>query len=228
VVPTFSGPRWKAEDSATAVKMRKEDLARSVQKQQKAQATDHLEVGSRESRASARSDLALVFQGQYRDLLRFCSVRVRNDADAEDILQSAFLAARRAYPDKQADELRPLLFTLVRNMAISHLKLHWNRHRHGGDISEVVRAHACPQSPTPETQLIAVESLVLVEEVLAGMSPRRREALRLHRYEGLTYEEIARRLSVSSAAVKKHVALAVAEIARRLAEAEGRGEDPAG
>ena len=208
--------------------MRKEVLAKSNQKRLKAQAVDDQQTGPSESRAFDRSALTLVFRTQYRNLLRFCYVRVRNDADAEDILQSAFLAARRAYPDKKADELRPLLFTLVRNMAISHLKLHWNKYRHGGDISEVVRAHVCPHCPTPESQLIAAESLVIVEEVLAGMSPRRREALRLHRYEGLSYEEIARRLSVSSAAVKKHVALAVAEIARRLAEAEGRGEDPAG
>ena len=171
--------------------------------------------------------LSELFRMQYGALFRFCRVRIRSEADAEDIVQSAFLAARRAYADKKADELRPLLFTLVRNMAISHLKLHWNKHRHGEDISEVGRGYACPQSPTPESQLIVTESLVIIEEVLAGMSPRRREALRLHRYEGLSYEEIARRLSVSSTAVKKHVALAVAEIARRLAEAEGRGEDPA-
>ena len=202
--------------------MRKEVLAKSNQKRLKAQAVDDQQTGPSESRAFDRSDLTLVFRTQYRNLLRFCYVRVRNDADAEDILQSAFLAARRAYADKKADELRPLLFTLVRNMAISHLKLHWNRHRHGEDISEAGRGYACPQSPTPENQLIVTESLALVEEVLAGMSPRRREALRLHRYEGLSYEEIARRLSVSSAAVKKHVTLAVAEIARRLAEAEGR------
>ena len=201
--------------------MRKEVLSRSNRKLQKAQAADDQQTGPSESRAFDRSDLTLVFRTEYRNLLRFCYVRVRNDADAEDILQSAFLAARRAYPDKKADELRPLLFTLVRNMAISHLKLHWNKHRHGEDISEAGRGYACPQSPTPENQLIAAESLVLVEQVLAE-EPRRREALRLHRYEGLSYEEIARRLSVSSAAVKKHVALAVAELARRLAEAEGR------
>ena len=182
---------------------------------------------SRERSIQVEATLSLIFRTQYQHLLRFCRVRIRSEADAEDILQSAFLAARRAYPDKKADELRPLLFTLVRNMAISHLKLHWNKHRHGEDISEAGKGFACPQSPTPESQLIVTESLVIIEEVLAGMSPRRREALRLHRYEGLSYEEIARRLSVSSAAVKKHVALAVAEIARRLAEAEGRGEDPA-
>lgn len=174
------------------------------------------------------SAMTFLFRTQYGSLIRFCRVRVRSEADAEDIVQSAFLAARRAYPDKGVDELRPLLFTLVRNMAISHLKLHWNKLRHGADISEVAAGFACPQSPTPEKLLMDTESLVIVEEVLAEMSPRRREMLRLHRYEGLSYEEIARRLSVSSMAVKRHVALAVAAIARRLAEAEGRDEDPAG
>lgn len=172
--------------------------------------------------------LSTLFRTQYGSLIRFCRMRVRSEADAEDIVQSAFLAARRAYPDKEVDELRPLLFTLVRNMAISYLKLHWNKLRHGADISEVGTGFACPQSPTPEKQLMDTESLVIVEEVLAEMSPRRREMLRLHRYEGLSYEEIARRLSVSSMAVKRHVALAVAAIAGRLAEAEGRDEDPAG
>jgi RNA polymerase sigma-70 factor (ECF subfamily) len=60
------------------------------------------------------------------------------------------------------------------------------------------------------------------------MSERRREALRLHRFEGLTYEEIARRLSVSPTAVRKHIAAALAQIAARLAEADDGRSDPAG
>ena len=170
------------------------------------------------------SAMTFLFRTQYGSLIRFCRVRVRSEADAEDIVQSAFLAARRAYPDKGVDELRPLLFTLVRN-AISHLKLHWNKLRHGADITEVA---AGALSAEPIRSCSWIPSLVIVEEVLAEMSPRRREMLRLHRYEGLSYEEIARRLSVSSMAVKRHVALAVAAIAGRLAEAEGRDEDPAG
>ncbi|MBK8200588.1 MAG: hypothetical protein IPK75_19810 [Acidobacteria bacterium] len=47
---------------------------------------------------------------------------MRNTADAEDIVQGAFLAARRAYPDKGVDELAPLLMTLVRNRMLDFLK----------------------------------------------------------------------------------------------------------
>jgi RNA polymerase sigma-70 factor (ECF subfamily) len=167
--------------------------------------------------------LTYVFRTQYRQLLRFCRIRVRNDADAEDIVQAAFLAARRAYPEKGIDELRPLLFTLVRNTALNHLKAAWNSRRHAEDVSAFGEQLPCPASPSPEKQLMDAERLALVETVVAAMSPRRQAALRLHRYEGLSYEEIARRLSISPTAVKKHVARGVEEIAARLAEAE----DPA-
>ena len=168
--------------------------------------------------------LTHIFRTQYRQLLRFCRMRVRNDADAEDIVQAAFLAARRAYPEKGIEELRPLLFTLVRNTALNHLKASWNRRRHGDDVSALSEQLPCPASPCPEKQLIDSERLALVETVMSGMTPRRQIALRLHRYEGFSYEEIARRLSISPTAVKKHVARGVAEIAARLAETE----DPAG
>ncbi|MBU3920696.1 MAG: hypothetical protein KJ961_08825 [Alphaproteobacteria bacterium] len=104
------------------------------------------------------SALSLLYRTQHRQLLRFCRVRIRSEADAEDIVQSAFLAARRAYPDKGAEELRPLLFTLVRNLSLNHLKLHWNKLRCGEDISEAVAGLACPQSPTPEKQLMDAQS----------------------------------------------------------------------
>lgn len=168
------------------------------------------------------SALSLLYRTQHRQLLRFCRVRIRSEADAEDIVQSAFLAARRAYPDKGAEELKPLLFTLVRNLSLNHLKLHWNKLRCGEDISEAGAGLACPQSPTPEKQLMDAQDLAAVEALLSSMAPRRREALKLHRFEGLTYDEIAKRLSVSATTAKGDVASAIAELAEGLARA-GRG-----
>jgi RNA polymerase sigma factor (sigma-70 family) len=168
------------------------------------------------------TSLSQLFRTQYRQLVGFCRIRIRSEADAEDIVQSAFLAARQAYPDKGAEELRPLLFTMVRNLSINHVKAHWNARRHGEDVSETELA--CPNSPTPEKLLMDAQHLSIAEAVLAAMPERRREVLRLHRFEGLTYEEIANRLSVGQRTVKRDVALAVAELAEGLARA-GRPAD---
>lgn len=176
----------------------------------------------------ANSALADLFRAQYDQLLRFCRLRIRNRADAEDIVQSAFLAARRAYPGKGTDELKPLLFTLVRNQAINHLKSTTRRRRTFGDFEEAGERLVCERSPTPERQVMHAQLLEVAEAVIAEMPERQREALRLHRFEGLTYDEIAARLSVSATTVKNDVARAVADIAEGLARAGLEARDPAG
>lgn len=175
--------------------------------------------------SSALSDL---FRSQYDHLLRFCRLRIRNRADAEDIVQGAFLAARRAYSGKGVDELKPLLFTLVRNRAINHLKSVSRQRRIFGDVEQVGEGQACGRSATPERQVMDAQLLKIAEAVIAEMPERQREALRLHRFEGLTYDEIAARLSVSATTAKNDVARAVAEIAEGLARAGQSKPDPAG
>lgn len=167
--------------------------------------------------------LTQLFRSQYRQLVRFCRIRVRNQADAEDIVQAAFLNARRAYPEKGIDELRPLLFTLVRNGMFNFLKsADHRRQQTSREIGEVADQVACRKTVSPEQQVIDAERLALVEAIMEAMPTRRREALRLHRIEGLTHTEIAARLSVTRQTVITDIADAVAELAEGLARAETR------
>lgn len=167
--------------------------------------------------------LTQLFRTQYRQLLRFCRMRVRNPADAEDIVQSAFLSARQAYPDKGIEELRPLLLTLVRNKTINFLKsADHKRQLASVEFGEAADRLACGRTPTPEQQMMDAERLALAETLIAGMPERRRQALLLHRIEGLTHAEIGERLSISRQTVIMDIAEAVAELAEGLARAERR------
>ncbi len=56
------------------------------------------------------------------------------------------------------------------------------------------------------------------------MAPRRRAALKLHRFEQLTYDEIAQRLEISRSTVKTDLANAIAEVAEALARKSGGGD----
>lgn len=167
--------------------------------------------------------LAQLFRSQYRQLVRFCRIRVRDQADAEDIVQAAFLNARRAYPEKGIEELRPLLFTLVRNGALGFLRSGEHRRRQASvEIGEAADLIACDRSPSPEQQLLDADRLKAAQKIIEGMVPHRRNALLLHRIEGLTYAEIEKRLSMSRTGVIVAIAEAVAELAEGLARAEGR------
>ena len=176
----------------------------------------------------APTPLTHLFRSQHSHLLRFAQIRTGNRAVAEDLVQDAFLAVRRAYPDKGAEDLRPLLFTTLRNLTVNYLKSgDYRRQRASTEISDIEYRLTCERSATPETQVMDAQLLALAEEVIKAMAPRRREVLRLHRFEGLTYDEIASRLSVSRSTVKTDIADAVAEIAERLAREDRRDPDPA-
>ncbi|WP_158085698.1 RNA polymerase sigma factor [Henriciella aquimarina] len=170
-----------------------------------------------------------VFSGQREQLLRLARLRVGNRADAEDLVQEAFVAVGRAYPDREGEELRRLLFVTLRNLTVNFLKSGYRRQaRASVEFSGVGEVIACARTATPERQLMDAQLLRIAEQAIAALPERRREALRLHRYEGLTYSQVARRLSVSVRTAKSDVAEALAAIAERLSRLEGGGDPPAG
>jgi len=159
----------------------------------------------------------------FEQLVRLSRLRIRNTDDAEDLVQDAFLAVRRAYPDKSSEELRPLLFTTLRNLTLNYLSSgNTKRRRTSVDVFDVYAELACPGTPTPEQQICDKQLLNIAEHVIATMARRRREVLILHRFEQLTFDEIARRLKISSTTANSDLAQAVAEIAEALAQAEVR------
>ena len=161
-----------------------------------------------------------IFRLQYDQLLRFCRIRISHAADAEDLVQDAFVSVRRAYPGKGIDELRPLLFTALRNLTLDYLKSGYAKQRRSSaEIGEMGEFLACPRSVTPETQLRDAQLLAIMQAGLAALDPRKREALLLSRLERLTHKEIAERLSVSPRTVRSDITDAMAVVAKSLARA---------
>lgn len=161
-----------------------------------------------------------LYRTHFDQLLRLSRIRTGNSLDAEDLVHDAFLAVRRAYPNKTVADLRPLLFTTLRNLTVNYLKSgHARQQRASSEIGEMQDQIACGRGVTPERQLIDTQMLAIAEAVIAGLPERRREALRLHRFDGLTYDQIAKRLSVSTRTAKTDVAEALAAIAEGLARA---------
>lgn len=178
------------------------------------------------SKPSGTEAVGQLYRSLFDQLVRLSRSRIRNEMDAEDLVQDAFVAVRRAYSDRTVDELRPLLFTTLRNLTLNYLKSGNTRHRQASvELSDMDERLSCPRTVTPETQLIDAELLGIAEQTIAGMAPRRREALILHRLEHLTYDQIAQRLSVSATTVKTDLAGAIAEVAEALARADRRSGD---
>jgi RNA polymerase sigma factor (sigma-70 family) len=172
--------------------------------------------------------LNYIFRLHRSELLRFSRTRIGNSDDAEDLVQEAFISAGRAYSDKPIEELRPLLFTILRNLTRDYLKSGYTRNwRDSADIGELGDRLACCQTMTPEQQVQDAQLLSMAETAIAGLKSRERQALQLHRLEGLTHEAIATRLSVSPRTVRSDIAAALAAIAKVLSHSGGWRPDAA-
>ncbi|MCB5185753.1 sigma-70 family RNA polymerase sigma factor [Methylobacillus gramineus] len=65
-----------------------------------------------------------------------------------------------------------------------------------------------PQAISPEQRLLILQTLHEVDEMLDGLPAKARSAFLLSQLDGLTYDEIAIQLEISSRTVKRYMALA--------------------
>ena len=164
------------------------------------------------ARGNARA-FAAVYERYHQVLYRYCRSILRDDADAQDALQSTFARALSALKRGQRSApLRPWLFRIAHNEAISVLR----RRRRG---EESLADASLPMAASAEDQAGERARLNVLLGDLAALPDRARSALVMRELSGLSHEEIAIALQTSPGAAKQ----AIFEARRGLQEcAEGR------
>lgn len=157
---------------------------------------------SRERRASGNDgdDSLLRLYMAYRRKLLVRAARLTGDGSvAEDLLQDAWMrfdAAASIKPQRaNAAYLRMIVDNLVRDWR-RRGRARWSIF-HEAENVQAVATHVSTPAPTPEAQVIARDQLRVLARALAGMPPRTRTAIVMHRLEGSTLRQIAARLGVS-------------------------------
>jgi RNA polymerase sigma-70 factor (family 1) len=147
----------------------------------------------------------LYFEPLYRILLRY----TKSPSDAEDIVQQAFVRLWEGrHRMKEIDDPAAWLFTITRNeFRDRHRKLRVSQ-RYRQYLLEVFEEEA----GSPEETMIFKQHEYLLQQAIAGLSDRQREAYLLSREEGLTYEDIAQRMGLGRTTVKEHISRAVKAI----------------
>ena len=113
---------------------------------------------------------------------------MRNETDAEDLVQEAYLRAISHFPSFRGDDGRAWLLTIVRN-CYDRLKQKGSRGQ-ATDFDEAVHS-ASRQTSNPETLLILGERAGSLSESLAELPAEYREVMVLRELEQLSYREIA-------------------------------------
>jgi RNA polymerase sigma factor (sigma-70 family) len=150
---------------------------------------------------AARQDpaaLAAMYERHHQALYRYCRSILHDDEEARDALQSAMAKALAALRDEKRDfELRPWLFRIAHNEAISRLR----QRRPVVDLDAIGTLGTDSLAQAVEDR----ERLALLRADLRDLPERQRSALVLRELSGLSHEEIAAVLDSSARAVKQTI-----------------------
>lgn len=154
-------------------------------------------------------------------VLKLVSRFVSDQAEAEDVAQEAFIKAYRALPSFRGESA---FYTWLYRIAINTAKnaLVSNRRRPVDfdldlqDPEQYERQARLKEGDTPEGLLLTEEIRQTVQAAMAELPEDLRTAIMLRELEGLSYEEIAERMSCPVGTVRSRIFRAREAIDKKL------------
>ncbi|WP_370315293.1 sigma-70 family RNA polymerase sigma factor [Thalassolituus sp.] len=166
---------------------------------------------------SSQDHLSLL-GGLYKDhhlwLFRWLCKKLNCREDAADTAHETFFRLFSFTDLSSVQQPRALLVTTASRLMIDDARRKAVEKRYLEAFLESGAEDAV--APSPEKLAMITDTLFMVAQVLDGLPEKPRTAFLLSRLEGLRYAEIAERLDVSTASVKKYVATAMVHCCRVL------------
>src|ERR1700730_7344239 len=144
----------------------------------------------------------------------------KSDADAEDVVQDAYVRALRFFSSLRGEDARAWLFAIVRNTWYGRFP------QRAGSVLSVAGDEAdnrADASLDPEAQMIQRQTVAQVRRALEALPTDFREVLVLRGLEGLSYKEIAAIVGIPLGTVMSRLARARERLAGVLATSELSG-----
>jgi len=147
-----------------------------------------------------------IWQELASELRGFIRARVRDHATAEDILQDVFVKIHQKLPTLRADErLEAWVWRITRNAIADHFR----RRRPG----EPLPGHF---SSASESEVELPDLSPCLRRFVGELPPAYRDSLVLTEWEGMTQDELARKLGLSVSGAKSRVQRARSQLKKLL------------
>lgn len=157
-----------------------------------------------------------LFERHHVSVYNLACLMLRNEADANEVLQDTFLAvARTAGSYQTRGKFRAWLIRIARNQCLNRLESRRVRQQRF-----VPMGFSLVEPPAPETgpseALVADEQSRLVQDGIARLPERQREALCLYTFEHMAYHQVAEALDTPINTVKTLIRRARIALAKML------------
>lgn len=163
-------------------------------------------MSSPTSPSAHHADIRALYIDHHTWLLGWLRKRLRHGDNAADLAHDTFVhILGKPQRLQELRQPRAWLSTVAHGLLVDRVR----RQRVERAYLEAIAHLPEAEVPSPESQLILLETLARVDALLDGLRPKVRMAFLLSRLEGLSYKVIAVRLGVSLASVEKYMASAI-------------------
>ena len=145
---------------------------------------------------------------------------VRTPADAEDVVQEAYLRALRFFGGFRGGDSRAWLLKIVRNTCYSWIRK--NRPAELSDEFDETTHSPNEAAQTPEEKLISRAESERLREALEALPVTFKEVLVLREIEGLSYKEISEVMGIPMGTVMSSLSRARQKLREELAATAGK------
>jgi len=151
------------------------------------------------TRASALSSL---FREHNRTLVRFINARLRNEPEANEIAQEAYVKMLQLDQcPGTASFMRHYLFRVAENLTIDRIRQRYARSR----LDQLTSIDDLFQEPLAERTVLAGQELALLRSAVAELPEKYREAFRLIKLEENSFPQAASVMRLSERMVRKYI-----------------------
>jgi RNA polymerase sigma factor (sigma-70 family) len=140
--------------------------------------------------------------------------RVRQRPDAAELAQEVYVRMLRINDVEAIRNPEAYLYTVASNLAKEHRVL---EQRGANTVNVEDAAELLADVPPPSGDIDTERRVKRLREVLGQLPPKCQAAVVMHYWRGMSYQEIAPQLGVSTHMVKKYLSQALAHCRRRMA-----------
>ena len=165
--------------------------------------------------AQQRLYIEKLFRSHQSSLQRYLTRLLQNDDDAEEMMQETYIRALQHGGIQQIDDrAKALLYKIATNLVIDKSRKDQRNHTHQHSDLELESVEDITKNPVRGAE--DQQTMERLQAVLKDLPERTREVFILNRFSGLTYPQIAEKMSITTRTVERQMALAVALCREKL------------
>lgn len=152
------------------------------------------------------STISRLFREHNRTLVGFLFARLRDEQEAKEIAQEAYVKLLQLEQKPGASNfMRAYLFRVAEHLAVDRVRQRRSRSR----LDQLESLDDFFEEPTAERAAIARQELRFLQHIVAELPRKCGEAFRLHKLEDRPFSEVAHVMGLTERMVRKYVTRAL-------------------